>query len=394
LLGSNRSGPKQDIEYMRSQRLAFDDPKRAAVYDNFQSNLSELCQIIHHAGARGLVASVAVNIADFAPLGSLHRPDLAAGALAEWDKLYADGVAAAGAKQFAPALAKFQDALRLDDHHAELHFRLGQCARELGQLDLARRHLLLARDWDALQFRTDSKLNGLIRNTVSQRESDGLRFVDIENTLAGDDNAGLRLPGREQFHEHVHFTFEGDYQLARLLLPEVSRALGLPGTTQSLPTRDECARVLAFTPIDDLNVRSAMARQTAKPPFVDQADHAARQAELERGLKEELSRTGSAQFEQASAVYREAMARRPDDWMLHLNYANLLSQFGQYAPSLPEYQFVIQRLPRQRSFRMMYGNALLQAKRPTEAIAQFNEILKIDPRFQPARDGIKTAGRF
>jgi len=161
-----------------------------------------------------------------------------------------------------------------------------------------------------------------------------------------------------------------------------------------LPTRDECARVLAFTPIDDLNVRSAMARQTAKPPFVDQADHAARQAELERGLKEELSRTGSAQFEQASAVYREAMARRPDDWMLHLNYANLLSQFGQYAPSLPEYQFVIQRLPRHRSFRMMYGNALLQAKRPTEAIAQFNEILKIDPRFQPARDGIKTAGRF
>jgi tetratricopeptide (TPR) repeat protein len=388
---SQRPNPRQDIDYMRSQRLAFDDPKRTAVYSNFQRNLHALLGVIRDAGARGVVASVAVNVADFAPLGSLHRSDLGAGPLAEWEKHYADGVAAASAKQFELALARFQAALGLDDHHAELHYRLGQCARELGQFDLARRHLLLARDWDALQFRADSRLNGIVRAAAGQRQSEGLQFVDLENTLAGEDPTALKLPGREQFHEHVHFTFAGDYQTARLLMPAVTAALGLPPPVGPLPARDECARVLAFTPIDDLNVRSAMAVQTSKPPFVDQADHAARQGEMERGLKDELNRTTMAHFEQASSVYREAMTRRPDDWMLHLNYANLLAQFGQYAPSLPEYQFVLQRLPRQRSFRMMYGNALLQAKRPGEAIAQFEEILKADSRFQPARDGIAAA---
>jgi tetratricopeptide (TPR) repeat protein len=261
----------------------------------------------------------------------------------------------------------------------------------LGQAELARRHLLLARDWDALQFRSDSKLNGVIRAVAANRESEGLRFVDLQQTLAGEENGVARLPGKEQFHEHVHFTFNGDYQAARLLAPAVTAALLLPATDRPPPTREECARALAFTPIDDLNVRSAMARQTARPPFVDQADHATRQAGYDRPVKEALGRTTMADFEQAASVYREAMARRPEDWMLHLNYANLLTQFGQFAPSLPEYQFVIQRLPRQRSFRMLYGNALIQAGRPGEAIPQFQEVLKMDPRFQPARDGILAA---
>jgi predicted Zn-dependent protease len=142
--------------------------------------------------------------------------------------------------------------------------------------------------------------------------------------------------------------------------------------------------------MDDLNVRTAMARQTAKPPFLGQLDHTRRQAELERSVQERLQRATAADFEQAATVYRAALARRPDDWMLHYNYANLLSQFGQ-AGCLTEYAYVVGQLPRQRAFRLAYGNALLKAGRPSEAVPQFQAALSSDPNFAPARDGLDAA---
>src|SRR5207247_8359352 len=130
------------------------------------------------------------------------------------------------------------------------------------------------------------------------------------------------------------------------------------------------ARTLAFTPVDELNVRAAMVRQTAKPPFLDQLDHARRQAEAEREVQDRQSRITLEDFDQASAVYRQTITRHPDDWMLHYNFGNLLSQFGQPAGAAREYEFVVERLPRQRIFRVALGDALLQSGHAAEAVAQ------------------------
>ena len=89
-------------------------------------------------------------------------------------------------------------------------------------------------------------------------------------------------------------------------------------------------------------------------------------------------------------IYRAALARNPDDWMVHYNYANLLSQFGQ-ASCLTEYAYVVERLPRQRAFRLVYGNALLKAGRPTDALVQFQAALAIDAHYQPALEAMASA---
>ena len=110
-------------------------------------------------------------------------------------------------------------------------------------------------------------------------------------------------------------------------------------------------------------------------------------------MQDRLGRITTEDFERAAAVYREAIARDPGDWMLHYNFGNLLSQFGQHAGAVAEYEFVVKRLPRQRAFRMAFGNALLQAGRGPEALAQFRAALQIDPDYRPAQDAILAAQR-
>jgi tetratricopeptide (TPR) repeat protein len=383
----------QDMEYLRRQRLAFDHPRRQSAYENFRANLEDVCDLAERSGAQTILASVGVNLHDFPPLGSLHRPNLASASPADFEQAYSQGVAAESRQQTNEALARFEAAVRLDPHFAELHFRLARCYEAAGKLDLARQHYSLACDWDALQFRADRRINEMIRLAAERRRSRGVLFADAAAAFAAGPLAENGVPGARLFNDHVHFTFDGDYQLARFLLPSVGTALRLGPGSAPPPTRDECALALGFTPVDEMNVLAAMAQQTSKPPFLDQLEHAQRQAEADRRVRERLSRTTMRDFEQAAAVYRSAIARNPDDWMLRYNFGRLFSQFGQPAKAAAEYEFVVKRLPRQRVFRLNLGDALLQSGRPTEALAQYRAALEIDPDFAPAKEAIASAHR-
>ena len=383
----------QEMDYLRRQRLALDDPRRRAVYDNFQANLADICDAARRSGATTILATVGVNLRDFPPLASLHRPDLTPAQLAEWEKAYSQGTAAESRKEIDEALKQFEAAARLDDHFAELRFRLARCYEASGKIEFARQHYVLARDWDALQFRADSRLNDIVRQTATNRQTRGVLLADAARSFADSPLAENGLPGKALFHEHVHFTFDGDYQLAKLLLLSVTAALKLGNNNVAVPSREDCARVLAFTPVNELNVLAAMTQQTSKPPFLDQLEHAHRQAESDGRVRDRLSRTTTADFEQAATVYRVAIARHPDDWMLHYNFGNLFSQFGQHTNAAAEYEFVVKQLPRQRMFRLNFGNALLQSGHPAEALVQYRAALAIDPDFALAKEAIASAHR-
>ena len=85
-----KEGPRQDMEFFRRQRLAFDDPRREPVYRHYESNLRDICGMAERAGAQTIVCSVGVNLHDFPPLGSLHRPRLGRDDLSRWEKPYAE----------------------------------------------------------------------------------------------------------------------------------------------------------------------------------------------------------------------------------------------------------------------------------------------------------------
>ena len=139
-------------------------------------------------------------------------------------------------------------------------------------------------------------------------------------------------------------------------------------------------------------MKTAIARLTANPPFLDQLEHAARQSAADAEVQQRLGNVSREEVDRTIATYTQAIQARPDDWMLRFNFANLLTQVGQSRAAANEFAEVVNRLPGHRTFRVGYGNALLQSGQRAEAAAQFTAALKIDPDNAAAQQGLKAAG--
>ena len=385
--GPRREGPKQDMDFFRSHRMTMDDPRRELVYSHYTANLRDICRSAEEAGAQTMLCSVAVNLRDFPPLASLHRPGLTPEQLAQWEGFYAEGIRFETAGNHARAWDSYVQAARLDDHHAELLFRMARCCELYGKRGEALRYFALARDWDAIQFRTDSRMNSIVR-TLATNTADRVHLLDIEQEFLRSPLAEEGVTGQRLFQEHVHFTFDGDHQFATTLLPAVARAFQLPSPSKPALSRDECARALAYTPIDDLNVRMAVNHLTGNPPFLDQLDHANRLVKAKQETQQRLQALRETDSQEALAIYRAAMEKRPDDWMVRFNFAGLLSQLNQHTAAVPYYAEVVKRLPHEQRFRVLLGQALVQSGKAREAREHFEAALRLDPELKPARDGL------
>jgi tetratricopeptide (TPR) repeat protein len=384
---------EQDMEFFRRHRVARDDFRRAAVYRNFRANLESICDVVHRAGAGVVLSTVAVNLKDFPPLASLHRVNASEAETAEWESLYHRGIAAEAQGRLAEAVQNYQAAEQVDDHFAELHFRLARCYYALGRFADARRQYELARDWDALQFRADRRVNEIIREVAANRGGPGMTLVDAERIVGESALSENGIPGDKLFSEHVHLKFDGDYLMAAALYRAVISVLDKDtGNTASapVPSRDECARELAYTPWDELQIRLAMLQVQSHPPFLDQLDHAARQSQAEQQVKQRQAEFTRQDLSQSIQIYLEAIARAPDDWQLHHNFAMLNYTVGDYAPAARHFETEVKKFPRYLTGRMILGAALARAGKTEDAITQFNEALRIDPQFAPARQSLAT----
>ncbi len=172
-----------------------------------------------------ILSTVTVNLKDSPPFASQHRLDLSAEDLAKWNSIYQDGADWESKQQWQEALRQYEAAARIDDRFADLQFCMGRCLAALGRFKEAREHFLLACDLDVLRFRADSRINAAIRKVAAEQEAAGVRFVDAEQTLANSDLAVGGIPGDGLFYEHVHFTFDGNYWLARSMLDQVREAV-------------------------------------------------------------------------------------------------------------------------------------------------------------------------
>ena len=126
-----------------------------------------------------------------------------------------------------------------------------------------------------------------------------------------------------------------------------------------------------------------------KPPFLDQLDHKERQARANRIIQERLKALNQKEeHAKATVIYRAAIARNPSDWQLHFIFANFLSDTQDYNAAVEQYKYVVSLLPKLQPMRMALGMALLAAGRTADALDQFDEILRFDPDYAPAKSAI------
>ncbi len=310
-------------------------PLMGDAYANFDRNLRDTIAVAHAAGARVIVSTVATNLQDCAPFGSLHREGLDPDALRSWSTLVQQGASQEGAGSYAEALKSYLAATSIDGEYAELEFRIARTLEALGNHNAAREHFLRARDLDTLRFRADSKINDINRSVA--HSSAGTELVDADAVFAQASPNGIT--SSELVYEHVHLTPHGSYLLARAMFLQIASQLpsdaGHSIQADEVPSQAECERLLAFTKFDRSRVTAEMLRRLQEPPFTNQLNHSDQLLRLM--MKADNSDENP---DETAAQYRWAIAKRPDDRFLHFNYGVFLNQ---YNPAAAAEQFDVAR---------------------------------------------------
>lgn len=371
------------MEMFLNNPVPANDPRLEAVDDNYRRNLSDICAVARRAGAAVVLSTVAVNLRDCPPFASQHRPGLSSAELAKWETFYKAGGEAEAEGQWPEALEAYETAAKIDGQFAELQFRIGECLLRVGRGSEASERFVAARDLDILRFRADSRINASIREVATTHPPGAVRLADAERALAESNSERQGMPDGGLFYEHVHFTFDGNYQLARCLFDEVCAALpqlaDLP-RQGAIPSRQRCAELLALTLWDEAQLVDTMVEMTSKAPFTNQLRHPLRQAAARRH-RDQLSRMAATPEHREAAwkTYEAALAKAPGDWSLHQHFGRLAMQLDRPDVAAEHLRIAIERLPRDASIHNNLGNALVRLGHFDKATSHFRSALELDP---------------
>ncbi|MCC5807254.1 MAG: tetratricopeptide repeat protein [Opitutales bacterium] len=386
-IGKPQGGPNawRGIDMFVENKLRYDDPGRLRAYRNFGDNLHEIVETGLRAGIPVLLSTVSTNLRDCAPFVSIH-PTLADADLAVWEEYYQAGLDFEDRGLIEEAHGAYEAAAAIESEHAELQYRIGTCYLALGRADEAEAAFTRARDLDALAVRADTRINRIILDAVEHYRGRDLMGLDAAAILAGQTADGLT--GRETFYEHVHFTVEGNFRLARLMADMIGqRLLSSPENVRDAEAEFQaCAERLAFSLWDQKRVWNVALERTSVPPFTTQSSHASMIAYFEERMLEVDRRTTQASWGEVQRVYERAISRLPDDTLIRWNYAQFLERSGRIPEAIVQGQAICQRLPENAWPHFFVGSLMAREGRIREAVQYLRMALRIQPDVPFARE--------
>ena len=344
-----------------------DDPRLEAVYSNFEANLRGIVDAATDAGARTILCTVVANLKDCPPFLSLNRVGLAGkerlACLAELEQ----GRLAWKLGEDAKARELLTAALQVDTQFAGAHYMLGSLDLRAGDTDSARRQFVDALHWDALRFRPDPRINEIIREVAAERGKE-VRLVDCAMAMGSDGASTVAPSGREALFEHVHFDWEGNYRVARMVAEGCS--FELPGAAVAGGWLDSasCADALGYTPHERLPMLLRIDVLVRKPPFTNQLTYVADQAAMAREI--DAARQDKARPEgiaRASKTATEAFARDPDNPALAGIMEGIDLDQGDLAGALAMARRAQELLPRDAALAADEASILMRMERFPEA---------------------------
>ena len=377
----------QGLGMFQGSQTRHDEPARQRVYEHFRNNLEEIVRMGRKAGVKIILSAAASNLKDCPPFASLHSMHLSETQKNAWEQLYEEGRALELSGNFSEAIDRYSRAAQLDREYAELQYRLGGCHLALTNLGQARHCFERARDFDALPFRADSRINEIIEKIASDYGDQGVYQLSAASVLSSESSP--RMPGHESFYEHVHLNFDGNYLLARALAEQVARLL--PATMArddkgEWASPEHCARRLALTVWNRYRVYESVLRRVSERPFADQLNALTRQDMYREKLVRLKARMNADAFQPARMTYQEALANAPDDFFLHQKFAELLEMAGDLTGALLEWQRVRELLPHHPIVQFQLGRLLARLGKDNEAQASFTRAVSIRPDFVEALD--------
>ena len=360
-------------------QVAADDPRLNGVYENFEANLNDIITAGLQGGAKVFVSSIAVNLRGSSPFRSTMPESLSNDSLAEWNRLFDKAQQLFKLGSYDASLEAAQAAMKIYADHAELHFLTARCLWHLQDYASARKRFLLARDLDALRFRTDSKLNKIIKRTAMTYSSKSVVFVDSESLFAF--NAPNGIPGDELFWDHVHFRFPGNYLLGLAFARKIEgqlRSADKAGDLSPWPSLDDCSISLTLTRWSDYQMLQTMRRRLNQEPFLSQSVHAERDRRLAQQLMEHAVGVASDSFSIQQSAFERSLERNPNDFVLRDQYGKYLLSFGRRTDAVEQWRKVIEQVPYHLMSHFQIGQALAEdPTRAPEAEQALRQVLEI-----------------
>ena len=360
------------MEMFLQNQLPSNDPKRDTVHASFDKNLTAIAEAGIHSGAKVLLCTVAVNLRDCPPFGSLLSEGLTTDQRQRFGAMLTNGIAQQDLNQPHASMEHFARAAEVDPDFAELQFRWAQCLHQATNVTAARERFQQACNADALPFRADTRINNTIRNVSERLSGSGAMLCDAEAALSRVAKDGIA--GEESFFEHVHFNFDGNYKLARVWAEHVSELLShdVRGkAAEGWGDQEFCERAIGLSDWNRMSVISVVGGRIQKPPLSGQFTNPRRTHALQKQWGESAQRVMRTNaLMQARTAYVEALKRSPDDNLLRENFGVFLASIGDKPAALAQYQNITELLPHDFYSRLHVGRLLTGLGRRDEAEAQ------------------------
>jgi tetratricopeptide (TPR) repeat protein len=299
------------MEMFRENQLAVDDPRLRTMAAGFERNLQRILAIAAKYEIKTVLCTMAVNLTDCAPFGSTNRTELTAEQRQAWQSLYREGRLAAQNGQTEAAWMAYTRAAALDDHHAELAYRLAHLHRLRGEAEPAARLFAQARDLDTQRFRTDARLNAIIRQVAAKHPASPL--ADVERAFGqGED--------RTNFLDHVHFAMPG-LHLACLTILD---ALETWYEHSPTPPYDHWLARLLRTPWSERKEAALMMARRERLPFALQWGNQEQMERLGQRIHAADTQIAGQDLDALAGTVRRLQEQDPEDLFLAQQWGHIL----------------------------------------------------------------------
>jgi tetratricopeptide (TPR) repeat protein len=176
----------------------------------FRQNLEELADLCRTHRIPLILGTQVSNLRDQFPFISNNSPRISQQQRSQFQQLCSSGLELQSKGLLDSAIALFRSAIALDSLYADAHYRLAQCLDAEGRKREACPEYILARDYDELRFRTDSRFNNLIR---SMEDHEHCFVADIETVFKSLSQDSLI--GHNLIFEHLHPIAQGHFLMAK-----------------------------------------------------------------------------------------------------------------------------------------------------------------------------------
>ena len=400
------------------------DERREQRIGRYRGNLKRMIDAMRSAGGRVLLVAPASNL-HFIPFKSEHGRSVANAGRQRFLSLYQQAGKFLNANREDEALARVDEALKIDDEHAHAHYDRGQILWAMGRYKSAHEAFIRARDEDLAGLRATTAIRDVVLRLADAEET---HLVDFAEVLARQVPHGT--PGQESFLDHVHPTGDGHRRLAvavvqtlaesgivqrsaggagadfEVLLAEAKRValvvrkghvLGRQAAALAITRNYEAARQLAALSLemdpDDATARLLIEKLNETLQRKDPAFEGGQTQSAEDHLRIAESYQARDKLKRAIHHYREALTMNPDLAVAHRNLGTALMGQGNHEQAIKHFQVAIQIQGEGAELFNNLGAAFASRRRYAEAVGYFQQALLLDPDQGEAHLNIGTALR-